>query len=315
MNIFRNSIAFLILFLSSLSFAEKKQPQFILHFDVNKTILADDPAGDKSIDDVLIACLAEKYTDIWDPLLLKNRVSYTTYVKEYLLPGKKSDKELKKLRNQKISEFISFLKNSDNSLYPIVKNEFELLKDKLENHKSILFNSFYQLIYFLNQHSIHFTIVLRTFGDDLNRVMNEANSHLKMPFFNQSASFKQGNLYISNKNLDSITAIYEFLKTTAHIGIQDNWKEWNDHNEAQEYAKRFPIDLSDSSTICMFFDDNVELDPSSITNIVNPIEVQTGKSLSVKDLIEANHIIVVDTINAILDDNYYINKVMTHLKD
>jgi hypothetical protein len=77
---------------------EKPKPTVILHFDVNRTILADDPAGGKTLHDVLVHSLADFYKDRWIPSLEKP-LSYSEYIKQHVLPGPTTDKELKKLRN------------------------------------------------------------------------------------------------------------------------------------------------------------------------------------------------------------------------
>lgn len=312
MKLLRVLYSFLALSFFSPVFITKASPKLILHFDVNRTILAEDPAGGKTLDDVLLHSLADFYKDIWAPELTE-AITYSEYIKQHVLPGKNNDKELKSLRSKKISEFISFLRETDHPFYPIVQKQFDQMKTQLSQSKSIVFLSFYQLIAYLQKNNIDFTIILRTFGDDLERIITDINETLNCTFFTAHGKIKNGKLHIIQSDLQQCiqndSEFYTTLKKSSHMAIQDNWKEWNDHHEHQEYAKKFPIDINDTEVISMFFDDNIIEDPSSINNIVNPVDVKTGKSLNVADLITRKNIVVVDTIRAILDTNYYINKV------
>lgn len=294
--------------------AVKTDKKLILHFDVNRTILADDPAGGKTYKDTLYHSLADTYKDIWREDL-KEPISYSAYVREYLLPGKNSDQELKKLRTEKISNFIEYLRINNHHFYEKVKEEFELMNHKLSGNKSLIFDSFYKLIDYLKLKNIDFSIALRTFGHDLERVMKEINTVLGKKCFESSAKFEQGILHVQNTDeLHSADQIYNFIKSNKCLGIQDNWKEWSLNNQYQEYGKAFYIDSNDDQTISIFFDDNIIEDPQSLKNIVNPVDVKTGLSLNVANLIQSKNLVVVDTIQAILDDQYFINKIKPLIK-
>ena len=65
--------------------------KLIIHMDVNKTIIAQDPAGGKTPYEILIHSFADSYKCCWDKRVLKD-ISYSDYVKKYLVP------EPKKLR-------------------------------------------------------------------------------------------------------------------------------------------------------------------------------------------------------------------------
>ena len=59
--------------------------KLVIHMDVNKTIIAQDSAGGKTPQEILIHSFADSYKDCWDKRVLKD-ISYSDYVKRYLVP-------------------------------------------------------------------------------------------------------------------------------------------------------------------------------------------------------------------------------------
>jgi hypothetical protein len=184
---------------------------------------------------------------------------------------------------------------------------------KLQATDSIIFDSWYKLITHLRNQDQPHIILLRTFGDDLPRVIEDIHHHLGTVLFTTMGTFKDGKLYITTPGkeqcLETTQEIYTFIKNNnGHIAIQDDWKRWNMHHERKEYGKMFPIDLADTNATSIFFDDNIIAEQSE-TNIVAPLDM-AGNALDVPVLIARNTMVVVDTIEAILDDNYFIDKVI-----
>lgn len=286
-------------------------PKVILHKDINKTIIAEDPAGDKTIDDVLIHSLAEQYFDRWDEAII-NPISYTEYIKQYVLPGKKGDQNLKKLRNQRISGFIEFLRSTQHSYYYEVNERYLKLRTKILSSKSVIFKSFYREIEFLEDNNIPYSIVLRTFGKDLDRIIDEIHRHIRSDFFSWRGIFKNGVLELSSLltnehiTLSTVQEIYDFLKDHGNVALQDDWKIWNQHGECQQFGKLFPVDCDDRGVITYFSDDNGH--PND--GILNPRHPITNAVLHVDELIKSKHICVADMLKAIEDDEYYVQ----HLK-
>ena len=281
-------------------------PLLIIHFDINKTIMAEDLAGGKSLSDVLIGALAETYKDRWDSNV-SDPISYKEYVETHVYPGPKGDAQLKKLRKERIVQFIDYLSAENHPLHPIVQERFTLLYNKLNNGPSIIFTSFYRGLEYLRNHDLAHSIVLRTFGEDLNRIIDEIHTMVSSDFFSWRGEFKNGVLELislrSNEivRLETTAEIYQFLKTHGNVAIHDDWKYWNKHGECKEFGKLFPIDTQDESVISLFADDNA--DPRD--GILNPRNPHTNESLDTQTLIDADCVRIVDPLQAIEQDNYF----------
>ena len=263
--------------------------------------------------DAILHSLADAYKDTWDSRV-KEPISYGDYIKEYALPETSTDKAakaaLKKERNSKINDFITFLKDTNHPYYEKAHDEFTRMNETLTKSDSVVFNSFYTIVNHLTQKGIPFTVLLRTFGEDLPRVTQDINTKLKRTFFTVEGKFKDGKLLVGNTCLENPADQYAFFKSqTSHCALQDNWKDWDRNEELQEFSKKFALDLSDSNTVCVFFDDNINPNPESKKNIVNPVDAKTGKSLSVPALIASGNLVVVDTVKAVLDDHYFVKSV------
>jgi len=283
-------------------------PLHILHFDVNKTMIAEDLAGGKTITDVVLHALAEEYRYAWNGTDI---MSYATYIKNHVLPGEKGDSNLKKLRNQALSQFIEYLEKNQHPLHTVVSTRFQTLHDKLLNNKSVIFPSFYSSIDYMEKHAIPYMIALRTFGEDLDTMIKEIHTHIRPNFFSWQGIFESnGTLKLISLTsdetifLDTPDAIYQFLKQNhENIAIQDNYTLWNKHGELSEYGKLFPIDIHDKEVVSLFFDDNGD------NGIINPRDPVSVHPIAVDDLIENGNILVVDMLKAIEYDNYFINHI------
>lgn len=224
---------FFILFFLSLQLIVSAK--VILYFDVNKTIIAEDLASDKS-------------------------------------------------KNEVIDEI---------SKNPAQRNAIlTKLRDKL------VFPSFYKLIDYLNCHKIDYTIVLRTFGTDLPRLIPEINRHIAPFRFCLYGEYRKGTLYVDGKPLNYAES-FALIKKHRFVAIRDDYEEWDSHGRNRAFGKRFI--LGDPETLSLFFDDKISFDSS--VSIVTPIDVK-GRLVSADD-----YLIKVDTADAILDDCYFINRV------
>ena len=108
----RTVVCCFFLLQSGLYAAEK--PILLLHFDLNKTIVAFDTALGRTREDVIIHCLADTYTGKWAPEV-ESPIPYSEYVKNYLFPGPTTDTELKKKRDETIAAFLQFLEKTDST--------------------------------------------------------------------------------------------------------------------------------------------------------------------------------------------------------
>ena len=301
---------FLYLFFFSQVFAREKSQKLILHFDVNRTIIAIDPKGGRSLSDVLNYCLSEKYTYQWEENI-KKPISYYTYVYEYLLPGKLSDRNLKRKRTEKISSFLSFLYEKEHPLYTQIKKEYDLLMEKLKGGEIFIFPSFFLLLDKLEKKEIDFHLILRSFGSEIQEVIREIEKRYPSLKFSCFGQFKKRELFLpkENKKIQGIKNIYNIFTQHKCISIQDDYFYWNSHEEKEEYGKMFPLNIFDKTTLSLFFDDHIIEEIPPPRNIVAPFDIMTENSIPLRQMIQEKKAFFVDTIQAILDDRYFIRRV------
>lgn len=278
-------------------------PHLQLHFDINKTLIASDKAGGKSIADVLNQLLAADCRYQWDPAL-PEPITYESYIKEVLLPGPDYDLELKKQRKYHLDHFLELLAAQNHPLYPELQRKYDTALEKLQNGSGNVFSSFYRLLERLDREKLPYTLFLRSFGTEVFDIAEEIN-HTYQPKFAQNGVFKRGALYIEGQLITTqISELYAFLASGQHTAIQDDWEYWMQGAMGKPFGKLFPVDLNDSQELGIFFDDNLELNDGS-TNIVAPIDVQTGQAMAISTLTQQTRLVRVDTLEAILNENYY----------
>lgn len=258
--------------------------KIIVHLDINKTMIAEDPAGKKTAEGILNAELAEKTESVWGDELTEP-MSYNRYVEDFLFPGKKGDRDLKNKRYEKTSSFVHYLKEVNHPCFNEVSKKYEALHKILQSHpkrfvlegengwtvqKGIIFLSCYELITQLRKQNKQHAIVLRTFGHDLDRVMKELNDEFP-DFFGWRGSFQDGLLTMKSLHskethvLKDAEELYQFLKNKeGHFALEDDFTRWNKNGETSEYGKLFPIDPNDESVVTFFADDNGD------DGIINP---------------------------------------------
>ncbi len=108
--------------------------------------------------------------------------------------------------------------------------------------------------------------------------------------------------------IENSYAIYSQLQHIGHIAIHDDWSYWSAHGMAARQGKPFYIDRDDAETLTIFFDDNI-IEDDQIKNIISPLDAHTGEVISIEDLVESGQAVRVDTLEAILNDDYYIDRV------
>lgn len=298
---------FLALLVISTSLFSEDSPHLILYFDINKTLIASDKAGNKSVNDVVNELLTEKYEACWDESL-EDPVTFDFYVNKILVPGSKDDEELQSQRKFYRQHFIEYLLAHNHSLYKAVLLDYENVLTKLSTSNSTIFNSFYSLLNHLDQKEISYSVILRSFGEEVFEVKDEINTLYKM-IFNQMGQFCEGSLILEgNKLIEGSNAIYTQLRRIEHIAIHDDWNYWNKNMMSAKNGKPFYIDHGDNETLSIFFDDNINENDSNF-NIIAPLNAATGELISIEELVESGQAVRVDTLKAILNDNYYINHV------
>lgn len=289
------------------------QAQLILHFDINKTLILKDSSKGIESEEMLTSLLAEFTYGQWDNI--HGRMSYTEYVERVLLPDDSKDPQRKMKRTRKTCEFLNWLQAVKHPLQQEVFEKRDMMKRKFTDPvtgelKFCVFQSFYKLIQHLQATNRRFVVSLRTFGDDLEEVVDEIGSHPLGIKITRKASFVNKELHLEGAStVKKAETIFEtFLQSQEHFAIQDNWKEWNSDGGHARSGKPFFYDASgkwhDVSNLSLFFDDNFS---GEERDILNPIEV-SGKQVTGGEL-KGKMLFTVNPIEAVLDDDYYIKLV------
>lgn len=277
-------------------------PHLILNFDVNKTLIASDKTENKSLEDVINELLSRRYFACWDEAVLEP-ISFDAYVRTVMMPGEEHDAELKMARLVHLTHFIDFLKERNHPLYSVVLDEFNHIIETLQG--AHIFPSFFKFTDYLSRKGISYTLFLRSFGKEVFEVKDEINQKLE-GLFEFEGKFRNGILYVEGEEpLTTPREIYSFVTSKRHGAIQDDWHYWMKGEMYARCGKPFYIDQEDRNTLSLFFDDNIKIN-SFEKNVISPLDSGTGASLPVESALESKQMIFVDTIEAILDENYFI---------
>lgn len=280
---------------------EIQAPRLILNFDVNQTLILKDTAKNAGMEYFLRSILAEQTMDYWDESY--ERMSFKNYVEKVLLPGDKSNKELKKAREAQIFGFLDWLKIHE---HPAEKRVFEEYNEfKARAHEEV-FESFYKLISKLKEQNIQFLVVIRTFGNDIEEITSKISQR------DPSIEFKKGKFTDKTLSIEEEDSIGEIKKiferivnSATHLAIQDNWNEWNQDQGRARSGKPFFYDASNPLYLSLFFDDNLDYDPEK--DIIAPILID-GSLQSTVDL-KDSLLFQADPREALFNEDYYIKKV------
>lgn len=284
--------------------ANEQAPKLLLNFDINKTLIAEDITTNKTMEYVLSSALAERSIHQWSKE--HEPMSYYNYVNNVVAIGNKEK------QRALIQEFIPFLESSDYPARTHVIKTYQQIMNKMEG--KYLVPSFVKLIQKMQEQNIEFRIILRTFGSDIQegKIIEEINLLLNDSRIDYFGDFKNGVLTIRNgeqvdQTIEKLDEIYQFFHDAqGHIAIQDDWKTWNADNEKERSGKSFIFDLEDRSVVSLFFDDNINTSGSEF-NIVHSMK-PNGSSEPVKNCLNRNAF-VADTIQAILDEDYFVDLV------
>jgi hypothetical protein len=289
-------------------FLSAENPHLLLHFDINKTLIASDKAGGKSVDNIINELLADKFSACWDPSI-KEPITFDDYVRNVLVPGSKDDLSLREERKKWLAGFLDYLCDKEHPLYLPVLAEYTAAKTVLQNTDRMVFPSFYHLIEELDRKEISYSIILRSFGHEVFEVRDEIDRMCGGYFFDHSGEFKEGDLYVADAFTLSHHHIYHIMRHWGHLAIHDDWNYWVSEDMWGHYGKPFYVDLDDPSTLSIFFDDNIRLG-NPRTNILSASHAKTGEFLLVDDLVSKGQAVRVDTMEAILDKDYFVDLVM-----
>ena len=285
------------------------KPHLILHFDMNKTLIASDREGHKTASDVVCIEIAERVVDLWDDSL-SEPISYADYVKYYLIPNPGHSLEIKAKQTAQMAKVLSVLEERNHPSFSRMEKMYNRVMGTLESHKSQVFQSFYRLIEFLQKEQVPFTLVIRTFGSEGAEIAEEINDHFGEDFLTDFRTIRRGAIEGTDSDL------YDLIShSDHHLVIRDDWSWWSEHGLNWQYGKPFPVDLNDPGHISLFFDDNAKVDPlSPEENIVFPYNAATNEPISPGDLIDRGQLLPVEMLDAVCDEEYYIRFVKRALR-
>lgn len=290
---------------------EADLPVLMLHFDVNRTITLEDSSKKVGLKEMVTAVLAENTISKWDKE--HGRMSFKDFVYTVQVPGDKHDSKLKLERQKAVWQFFNWIKEHDHPVKEDVLARRDKLMEKFtdpetKSEKFKVFSAFYALIEKLQKLQIPFVVLLRTFGDDLQKIAEEIGTDSGIKF-TRKGEFKGKVLYLEGEKegLDTPKKIFEsIIKSKEHFAIHDDWDTWNKDGEHGRSAKLIPFDSKNNYngilnlTLCA--DDNTT---GEERDIVNPVDIN-GTKIPSKDLM-GKVIFTVDTEPASIDNDYYIN--------
>ena len=105
---------------------------------------------------------------------------------------------------------------------------------------------------------MEFTIIFRTFGPDLPKILGLLNKFTDLKFDN-IGQFKTGKLYLNTtQTLENPNEILDSINPYAHGGWRVGSEYWQSTKETYETGKIYPIRRrSNPNVLTLFFDDNV----------------------------------------------------------
>jgi hypothetical protein len=282
---------------------DQDQPHIILHVDINRTLIAEDKSKGLAPDKCLAALLstAHEYSHTWGGDLEK--ITYKKWVDEKLFPGSYRDQVLKKKRESCHTKFVEAARNKNHPMLNEINHELNSLLDALKTQGSRkVFKSFSNLVAYLKERNYPFSVILRTFGEDLDWVSQElAQDGLNFI----QGSFCESVLHLNDRVFSNPADILAAFEPGKHYAIQDSYDWWKHHNLTENGGKPFPINISDKRVLSIFFDDSANSSKRQILKII-PFG---GEKVNLNELIEMGRVVAVDTRNAIRDPHYYISAV------
>ena len=294
-------VRFLFVFIFPLSLYGAATPHLMLYFDVNKTLIASDKALNKSTEATLNELLAEKYVALWDESL-SAPLSFYAYANAQLARST-TDAEREQWRCS-LLHFNSYLRDRGHPLYHEVQREYESAQVQLSRGR--IFPSFYHLIQHLDRAAIPYSIILRSMGHEISDVSAEISLACGIGF--STGKFLKGALHLGESIiLRDAQAIYTHLRHGQHAALNDDWHHWSTNGMGAQWGKPFYIDLDDAQTLSLFFDDNIGEGVS--WNIVAPRHAKTGELLPIAPLLKSRQLVHVNTLEAILNQNYFLELV------
>jgi hypothetical protein len=303
-------------------------PTVVLHFDLNGTILAKDPAAGKDQKAMINSILAKETSGIWDDTWQKQLMSYDDYLHhiegqlvQHITDPRLKRTEGKKARSEKSSRFVE---DFDVRFQGELSEKMKLLDQRVSSFDKEIFDSLFFLLEHLKQKQIQYRLVLRTFGNDLDQVVAALEGKLNTRFvrgtFKTDPVTKQSVLKVRyfhgiEETVTNFKRMEEVLNGTPFLAIQDDYGPWGNApiKEDWHFGKPFFYASAEKDVLPVFFDDNVG-EPNSPSGIVRPINLVTGEAVDPTPLLD-KQIFKVQTSRAIglgapgTLNSYYIDLV------
>ncbi|MBS0622843.1 MAG: hypothetical protein JSR80_07810 [Verrucomicrobia bacterium] len=258
-----------------LLFCQSLYAHLILQFDINGTLIAMDSATDADLSHYL------------------NRILY-----DHVYPSPPP------LSKEERYYFLDLLRAAGDPHLEEMEERYHEMWEKLGGENKI-FPSFFKLLDYLEEEQISYSLSLRTFGWDLEETREQIED-IYPHLFKNSGYFRQNVLHLDGQPpISSLHIQYELL-ADHNFALRDDFRYWSTHDREARYGKPLLIDPL-SEDLPLFFDDNIPKDPHSLYGIVDPIDVRTG--LHLPPACVRHHLLRVNTAQAILDDNYFIDLV------
>lgn len=300
---FFSSIIFIttIIALAFTKTIENDSPHLIIHMDVNQTVIAIDTIQNKHFTECVVSALAKRYFAKWDDTI-DQPISYYDYIYQHKYPKNSSNQYSDAERELAFKELASVARYAAPSLYENIQFDTHHTLEKYKNQPFVIFPSFFKLIEFLESHNFKYTIVFRTFGQDLPLISQDIENKLQQPL--ALGKFKEGTFYMDGKGYQDPSAIHTLLKKHKFVGIEEDYRYWAEHDELREFGKIFPV-INTLNEKCVFFDDHIPSHDNAKGAIIHPVDLN-NKPLALSELINNKLLVKVDMIDAILDDEYFI---------
>ena len=343
---------------------KSRLPRLVLHFDVNETILLGDVAGGDSFEDAINKCIAKSalisYADSscikWydgssmdsgcPPPLMPNwiRPEKCTSYYEYF---RKSLGDKRKL----------FTLNGPGRGYRPVYEEVEQAlrwpKGATKPTKSLcqdgihhfLIPGFFKTLTELQNRGREFSVVIRTFGDDLDDLVACVNDFAQGKHLPEFQAYpgktldhfhiapenvwkgrydENGNFNLINKANDSVISneneVVKLLQggycnedSISIIACQDDYEHWAQHNYHPSAGKPLWITKADDRYHHIFFDDNIKNneEDSIVAARIRETSADDFKALDGKSTLRLHgiHLVKVPTYAAVLDKNWFLKAI------
>lgn len=266
----------------------KEAPALLLFVDINGTIFTQPTINAEERDQVILDLLAHTTCTVWQREI-QRVISYSAYLKEYILPKEMDRKSRKSLYNMKLLEFFPKLEIAAPEICSKAKERFKVMQEALKTRQ--VFASFYHLIKELKRNKMVFSVIIRTHGSD-GEVVKEEVERIYPGFFSFQGEVRgDKKLYIVNQGKKSMYNFFQDCLAIRNGIIQDT----------KDFPKKFPIQLDRRNFLPIFFDDR-----ESVIQAYDPV---TKTDIDTNVLIQRGHFYRVDTESAMTDPLYLFNMV------